>query len=311
MITIPVCVCGDHWLNPSEVYEQLQQSYEKVTIDMGTEGASMTALGITDMIDRLYRPDQVWVQRWPNTQDQIKYHRCEQHLFSHFFWMASSYWNFEPRPNTNEYMFGLFLGRRTLPRMRLLHDMMASHAEDCMFSMMTASQLPAAVGVHLEHPEEWNLGLDYQKWMQDPGVAGLDGHRVRDQYLPEYNTNLSLLGHYHRFDIEIVCEAYCRGPCFFPTEKTVRPLLFRKPIMVYGPRHFLRNLRSLGFITWSSIWDESYDELEGLSRWLAMRAQIDLLATRSDFSQLLADMQAILIHNQQLAREIGQRYAPL
>ena len=147
--------------------------------------------------------------------------------------------------------------------------------------------------------------------MQDPGVASLDGHRVRDQYLPEYNTNLSLLDHYHRFDIEIVCEAYCRGPCFFPTEKTVRPLLFRKPIMVYGPRYFLRNLRSLGFSTWSSIWDESYDELEGLSRWLAMRAQIDLLATCSDFSQLLADMQAILIHNQQLAREIGQRHAPL
>ena len=310
MTTIPVQICGDHWLNPQQVHELLKQSHDMVIMDMGSEGASMTTLGIADMIDRYYRPDQVWVQHWPNTVDPVEYHRCERHFYSHFFWMAHRYWHHEPRPNTHEHRFGLFLGRRTLPRLRVLYDMMTVHTAHTLFSMMPASQLPSAVGVDLERIEEWSLGSDYEQWMQVPGIASLDGHQVRDQYLPECNTNLSLLNHYHRFDIEIVCEAYCRGPCFFPTEKTVRPLLFHKPIMIYGPRHFLHNLRSQGFRTWNDQWDESYDDLEGLPRWQAMREQIDLLAAHTDFSQLMAEISDILEHNQQRAREIGHRHAP-
>ena len=311
MTTIPVQICGDHWLNPQQVHELLKQSHDQVIMDMGSEGASMTALGIADMIDRYYKPDQVWVQRWPNVQDPINYQRCDQYFYSHFFWMAHRYWHHRPLPSTHEYRFGLFLGRHTLPRLRVLHDMLAHHADHTLFSLMPAGSLSAAVGVDLERVEEWTLGSDYEQWMQDPGIASLDGHRVQDQYLPEHNTNLSLLGHYHRFDIEIVCETYCRGPCFFPTEKTIRPLLFRKPIMVYGPRHFLHNLRSQGFRTWNSVWDESYDELEGLPRWQAMREQIDLLADpRTDWSQLLAEIQDIITHNQRQAQDLGHRHAP-
>ena len=93
MITIPVQICGDHWLNPQQVHELLKQSHDQVIMDMSSEGASMTALGITDMIDRYYRPDQVWIQHWPNTVDPVEYHRCEQHFYNHFFWMAHRYWH--------------------------------------------------------------------------------------------------------------------------------------------------------------------------------------------------------------------------
>jgi hypothetical protein len=310
MITIPVQICGDHWLNPQQVHELLKQSHDQVIMHMNSEGASMTALGIADMIDRYYRPDQVWIQAWPNTEDPVKYHRCERYLYSHFFWMARRYWHHESKPVTHEHRFGMFVGRHTLPRLRVLHDMITNHADQTLFSMMAASQLPPAVGVDLEQMEQWSLGPDYEQWMRDPGIESLDGHRVRDQYLPECNTNLSLLNHYHRFDIEIVCEAYCRGPCFFPTEKTVRPLLFGKPMLIYGPRHFLHNLRIQGFRTWNYIWDESYDELEGLPRWQAMREQIHKLATHRNFSRLMADVQDIMLHNQQRAREIGNRHAP-
>jgi len=310
MTTISIQTCGDHWLNPQPVHELLKQTHDQVIIDMGSEGSSMTALGIADMIDRYYRPDQVLVQRWPNAVDPVEYHRCQRHFYSHFFWMADRYWHHKPLPCTHEHKFGLFLGRPTLPRMRVLHDMLAYHTDHTLFSMMAAGSLPVTVGVDLERIEEWSQGSDYEQWMQDPGIASLDGYRVRDQYLPEHNTNLSLLGHYHRFDIEIVCETYCRGPCFFPTEKTVRPLLFEKSMLVYGPRYFLHNLRSQGFRTWNQIWDESYDELEGLPRWRAMHEQIDILAACRDFPQLLAEIQDIQAHNQQRAREIGLRYAP-
>lgn len=310
MTTIPVQICGDHWLNPQEVHEQLKQSHDRVIMDMGSEGASMTALGISDMIDRYYKSNQVWVQHWPNIADSVEYHRCEWYFYSHFFWMANRYWHHESKPNTHEHRFGLFVGRHTLPRLRMVHDMMTQHGGRCLLSMMKASRLPTSMGVNLECLEEWTLGSAFEHWMLNPGISSLDGYRVRDQYLPEFNTNLSLLDHYHRFDIEIVCETYCRGSCFFPTEKTVRPLLFHKPIIVYGPRHFLRNLRSQGFRTWNDQWDESYDDLEGLPRWQAMRKQIDLLASHTDWSRLMAEILDILVHNQQRAREIGHRHAP-
>jgi hypothetical protein len=310
MITIFVQICGDHWLNPQQVHEQLRLGHDQVIMDMNSEGASMTALGIADMIDRYYQPHQVWVQHWPNAIDPVDYRRCGRYFYSHFFPLAHRYWQHDLLPSTHEHRFGLFLGRRTLPRLRMLHDMITNHSGHTLFSLMPGGSLPSAVGTDLERLQEWTLGSDFEHWIQDPGVASLDNHRVQDQYLPENNTNLSLLGHYHRFDIEIVCETYCRGPCFFPTEKTVRPLLFHKPIMVYGPRHFLHNLRSQGFRTWNSVWDESYDELEGLPRWQAMRGQIDLLASHTNFSQLLAEMQDILTHNQQRARAIGHRHAP-
>ena len=55
MTTILVQICGDHWLNPQQVHEQLRLGHDQVIMDMNSEGASMTALGIADMIDRYYQ----------------------------------------------------------------------------------------------------------------------------------------------------------------------------------------------------------------------------------------------------------------
>lgn len=46
----------------------------------------------------------------------------------------------------------------------------------------------------------------------------------------------------------------------FITEKTMKPLAFEHPLIVYGNRGTLRQLRSWGFATFDNLWDESYDE---------------------------------------------------
>jgi hypothetical protein len=50
-------------------------------------------------------------------------------------------------------------------------------------------------------------------------------------------------------------------PCFV-TEKTMKPLAFQHPFLVYGNRGTLRTLKNWGFETWSHLWDESYDEIQ-------------------------------------------------
>ena len=140
-------------------------------------------------------------------------------------------------------------------------------------------------------------------------ITSIDSHHVRDQYRPDCNTNLDLLQHYHKFDIEIVCESYTRGQTFFVTEKTIRPLCAGRPVLLYGPRHFLKNLRNLGFQTWGSVWDESYDNLEGPERWKAMQAVIkDLHNTQQN--QIWQQCQSACLHNHKLVAELAQKRKP-
>lgn len=46
---------------------------------------------------------------------------------------------------------------------------------------------------------------------------------------------------------------------FFPTEKIAKVLITGIPFVVYSTPHFLKNLQELGFTTYNSLWDESYD----------------------------------------------------
>ena len=47
--------------------------------------------------------------------------------------------------------------------------------------------------------------------------------------------------------------------------------------MVYGPRFFLSRLKDLGFNTFESLIDESYDLMQGPDRWDAMKKEIQRL----------------------------------
>ena len=49
-------------------------------------------------------------------------------------------------------------------------------------------------------------------------------------------------------------------PCFI-TGKTVKPLAFYHPFIVYGNRGTLNKLHSWGFATFDNLWDESYDQI--------------------------------------------------
>lgn len=47
---------------------------------------------------------------------------------------------------------------------------------------------------------------------------------------------------------------------FFITEKTIKSLITGMPFVVLSTPYFLKNLKELGFMSYNSLWDESYDE---------------------------------------------------
>ncbi len=70
---------------------------------------------------------------------------------------------------------------------------------------------------------------------------------------------------YKTVAVEIVNETnITKG--FFVTEKTVRPIAYYTPFVIMATPNFLKNLRILGFKTFGTVWDESYDQFEGKDR---------------------------------------------
>ena len=112
--------------------------------------------------------------------------------------------------------------------------------------------------------------------------------------------------HYHKFLIEIVCETYSSGKSFYPTEKTWRPLACQTPFIIQGPVHFLKNLRKLGFRTFSNWWDESYDEDGGILGIETILRNIDRLSSMStvELISMYNDMKPVLEHNYNVLMEL-------
>jgi hypothetical protein len=77
---------------------------------------------------------------------------------------------------------------------------------------------------------------------------------------PDFRFYAYLPSHYYKTDVSIVSETTQME--FFPTEKIFKSLMLGHPFILFGGRHSLRKLRDLGFKTFGSVIDESYDDVE-------------------------------------------------
>jgi hypothetical protein len=311
-------IVGDVWYNPNEFWQFLQETHAEkfIVLDFSAEGPSITALGISEMIQKINRdPATVRITGWSNNYEQVPYVRMERHHCSHFFDYSKMYWT-DPVDSTNApYLIGLFLGRNTVARNCIFYDSAHRWPDKFLISRLKNrnpdcwSVSPNSIA--LEKIEDWVAPDQINQimhWVQTINWPSIDNKKVQDYYQENSAAEcvVSLLRHYSQFHVDLVCETYSRGSAFFPTEKTVRPIMAGKPMLVYGPKNFLANLRALGFCTWSSCWDESYDQYEGPERWQRMRQVIDNLC--NDQSMLSQAHSIALTNRSQLAKNIKYDY---
>ena len=116
----------------------------------------------------------------------------------------------------------------------------------------------------------------------------------------DYNDTLTFL--YKNILVDIVVESHVAGKTFFPTEKTIRPMLLKKPFIIFGSANYLDYLRQMGFRTFADFWDEDYDGYEAADRLLKIQSLINLLASKSinELEKMYWDMQYTLDHNYNL-----------
>jgi len=142
---------------------------------------------------------------------------------------------------------------------------------------------------HIEHLPQQNTG-NFEKLEQNFNFP----HNV-----------VPLKEYYGNAFVDIVHETDITENNFFITEKTIRPIIFRRPFIIIGGKHFMKKLQSLGFQTFDQWWSEDYDNLHGKDR---LRKVQNLLQRLSDLNvnqmrSILKDMDDVLEHNYMWLKE--------
>lgn len=291
MITLKIISDGDRCANLDEIKTALSliSPNESLALDFQAEAPCIKHIGLEDVVtewcDRTNRrTDNIFLVNYPNPISDSVFKNIFAGV-SHFIWYSDRYKIDKPIKSDHSYMAGLFVGRRTEERRRALIDCRCVIGDRLLSSTMS----------------DVDYGLDW--------TTSIDGHRSRDQYDPNQNTNKDLLAYYHLFDIEMILETYCQGSTFFPTEKTIRPIMAGKPFLAYAPKNFLHNLKKLGFKTFGSIWDEDYDHYDGEQRWLMIVDVLKYLADQ-DPKAFAESYHHIVQHNHKRLLELADQWRP-
>ena len=209
------------------------------------------------------------------------------------------------------YHFGNFVSNSTYPRLLLASHLHKYHANKTLQTYRRNPKNPAhAVNLDLDklmfectdpkaliNVTEFiqHLPLELEKELKDHPKASLSAGEDGDAVNP------TIMSWYSNFFCDVVTETFFSGDTFFPTEKTMRPLLNRNPFIIHGPRKFLYWLKKLGFKTFSGFWSEDYDHLEGYDRCQAIYKILDKISAMdiTEIRNMHDKMQPILEHNRQ------------
>lgn len=200
-----------------------------------------------------------------------------------------------------------------------LHSWDLSRKFLCFYHRPTAARLGLAAHVFQQHRDasivhfsasnpvdfemdkllQWDVNAAAQAAELLPKLPLLQGSTQGYTAFEGYYYTDPLTNLYRSILVDIVVESHVAGTTFFPTEKTVRPMLLKKPFIVFGTRDYLVYLRQMGFRTFADFWDEGYDGYDGADRLCMIQTLINNIAQKStnELEQMYWAMQYTLDHN--------------
>jgi hypothetical protein len=119
--------------------------------------------------------------------------------------------------------------------------------------------------------------------------------------------DLSIIKYYDECFCVIVTETYYNSIFADISEKTLYAIAYGKPFILVAPSNSLGYLKQLGFMTFNSIWDESYDcEKNAQKRMLKIYDLIEEIDQYSiiELQNLYKKIQPILEHNLEILKNL-------
>ena len=127
------------------------------------------------------------------------------------------------------------------------------------------------------NPIEPELGIHYDSHQFKNSVwrprTVLENHFPISSAHSHYSADFDI-NDYNATDIEVVLETLFDDGRLHLTEKSLRPIAVGQPFILAGTAGSLEYLRSYGFKTFSSVWDESYDLVEDPAERLIQIAEL-------------------------------------
>lgn len=189
---------------------------------------------------------------------------------------------------TKHRAFDILLGRKKLHR-----DQLYSH-----------TQTQPGIGiVTYFNDHDTRLGNNPEEWIwEHTGVKISNTPEWTVDRVSYYGHNMSLsqiipVNVYNQTAYSVIAETCFHDNFAFFTEKTSKPIIARRLFVMFAGRGYLANLRKLGFQTFETIIDESYDqESDALIRWRLAWEQMRWLADQPQ-EQILERIRPIVEHN--------------
>lgn len=280
----------------------IQYQHQHIVIENGTEGCCSRTIGLYDWLDKFeFASVTIETGNALETHDfyNIKYTHPWKFLeVSRPIEQSLQTWN-------QKSIFGTVFGRPLWHRLGIASYLLSQYPDI------------SAVGclVNPANDDQRELAELTQLWQHHPASVVnfgniIDQLPVQHTDIDEYTPGATLTDGfvkqteriYQDFLIEIVAETFTSGTCFFITEKTVRPMLLKKPMIVMGSGNYLDYLHQMGFQTFNDFWDENYDGFADGNRYIRILKLIDQIATWSDkeLNDMYINMQSVLDHNYDL-----------
>ena len=112
-----------------------------------------------------------------------------------------------------------------------------------------------------------------------------------------------MISNYEDTFVSVVSETLMDTGCLFFSEKIWKPISVGHPFIIMGNPHSLKKLQEMGYITFSEVWDESYDNIisEG-DRVVAVTKVLQSICSMSDkeLEDARKHMDAIVKHNKKV-----------
>lgn len=296
------CTSDRFWDMPGLIQYLAQNQHKSISIDVQPEAICLHNLGFYKILD-CFDFESVTIHTWNPLEKHPQYIiKCK----GNNFWFDRQA---DITPSQCEYSGGkTFLclyHRPTAGRLALAGYLHNNHADSSLIHFSTDTTDDNLIQFEFDKLLSWHLPSVENAAKLLPCLPILLG--PRDQYTGSlgyfYTDPLTEL--YKEILVDVVVESHVAGTTFFPTEKTVRPMLLGKPFLVFASCNYLVYLRQMGFRTFADFWSEDYDGYEGKERLVRMFSIIDTISamTKTQRETMYWDLQYTLQHNQNILKQ--------
>lgn len=279
-----------------------------IELSTNQEGCCCQSIGLYQLLDQ-FKCEQVTIYT-PNPIEQHDKYKIVVQLPWKFLKVNKKINEDLQQWNKNK-IFGTVFGRPLWHRIGIVAHLIANYSDESLLGFFSD---PFNVDTRELFELQQLFQHDMQSFITAAGVLKQFPikHTNVDQYTPGQQMTDGYVDQtkriYKDFLVDVVAEPFTTGDCFFITEKTVRPMLLKKPMIVMASKNHLAYLRQLGFRTFADFWDEDYDGYEGAERYRRILKLIDNIAKKSkdELEKMYWDMEYTLNHNLDLLN--SQKY---